>query len=130
MHSEHEEAMRADFSDRAAISLNALAPRVSGEQVEEIGRRVAEYDQRWESGPHAQEWAFLHAAYNDWRDFPEDMGVFVEDLRANPTVYAEFGPTEVQMRSLDQAHNIARELRCARQAWKSSTQREPIRRDR
>lgn len=130
MHSEHEEAMRADFSDRFAISLNALAPGVTDEQADEIRRRVAEYDQRWQSGPHAQEWAFLHAAYTDWRDFPEDMGAFVEELRTNPTVYADFGPTGVQMRSLDQALNIACELRCARQAWQPDTQREPIRRDR
>ncbi|MEV6100662.1 hypothetical protein [Nocardia sp. NPDC051981] len=130
MHREHEEAMRADFSDRVAISLNALAPGVTDDQVDEIRRRVAEYDQRWQSGPHAQEWAFLHAAYTDWRDYPEDMRIFVEDLRTNPTVYADYGPTEVQLRSLNQAHNIAREQRCAQQTWKPSTQREPIRRDR
>ncbi|MFE3080894.1 hypothetical protein [Nocardia tengchongensis] len=130
MHSEHEDAMRSEFHDCITLSWTAIQPGLADAEAADINRRVGEYDQRWQSGPHAQEWNFLCAAYTDWRDHPEDMHTFVEDLRTNPTVYADFGPSEVQLRSLDQAHNIAREERCAMGALKPSMQREPIRRDR
>ncbi|MEV6101458.1 hypothetical protein [Nocardia sp. NPDC051981] len=126
MHREHEEAMRSDFSERIGISLTALAPGLTDDQADEIYRRVGEFDQRWLSGPHAQEWAFLHAAYTDWRDQPEAMAKLVADVRANPGMYADHGLTDIQSRSLDQAHNIAREERCAMQALKPPVQRQPM----
>ncbi|MFE3958598.1 hypothetical protein ACFXPS_31045 [Nocardia sp. NPDC059091] len=130
MYREHEEAMRSEFYERVGIGLTALAPGITDGQADEIYRRVGEFDRRWLSGPHAQEWAFLDAAYTDWRDQPQLMAKFVEDLRVNPTVYVDYGLTDVQRRSLDQARTIAHEHRCAIDAWDPPTQRLPIRRDR
>ncbi|MGW4125871.1 hypothetical protein [Nocardia sp. NPDC004711] len=130
MHSEHEEAMRFDFQDRVALSWKALQPGVTDAQISEIECRMSEYDQRWQAGPHAMEWDFLHAAYTDWRDQPQLMAKFAEDLRVNPTVYADYGLTDVQRRSLDQARTIAHEQRSAIDAPDASAQRLPIRRDR
>ncbi|WP_458686409.1 hypothetical protein [Nocardia tengchongensis] len=130
MHSEHEEAMRWEFRDCIAMSWKALRPGVTGTEAEEIACGIAEYDQRWQSGPHAREWNFLCAAYSDWREQPENMRKLAEDLRINPTVYADGGMTEVQRRSLDQARNIAHEERCAVEAFTTPTQRTPIQRER
>ncbi|WP_280359241.1 hypothetical protein [Nocardia otitidiscaviarum] len=130
MHPEHEEAMRWDFNDRVAMSWKALWPGVTRADADEIDRRVSEYDQRWQAGPHAHEWAFLHAAYIDWRDRPDQMRHFVADITANPTIYRDHGLTDVQRRSLDQAHNIASEERAAVRALNPPPERRPIHRQR
>ncbi|MFD6357266.1 hypothetical protein ACFXO9_27170 [Nocardia tengchongensis] len=130
MHSEHEEAMRFDFHDRVTLSWAAMWPGVTDVEAAEIDRRVSEYDQRWTQGPHAQEWEFLHAAYADWREQPDKMRKFTDDLDVHPGVWAAGGLTDLQRRSLDQARNIAHEERCAINELNPPAQRLPIRRDR
>ncbi|WP_306359518.1 hypothetical protein [Nocardia sp. CC227C] len=128
MHHEHEEAMRAEFSDCIALSWQTLRadPAV---HVDGIQARVNEYDQRWQSGPHAREWNFLCAAYTDWRDYPEDTAKLVADIDAHRDVYHGAGFTDTQRRSLDQARNIANEERSAIRAY-SPPQQLPVQRER
>ncbi|MGX1805172.1 hypothetical protein ACWIGI_05610 [Nocardia sp. NPDC055321] len=130
MYDEHEEAMRADFSDRFGESLKALWPGLSPSEVSEIDRRVGEYDQRWTDGPYEAEWKFLHACYQDWRDRPREMRIFADDVRANPGVYIANGLTEVARRSIDQAENAASEERSAIRSLRPPAERLPIRRER
>lgn len=131
MHAEHEEAMRADYSDRAAESWKAFWSGVTDAEAYEIRCRVAEYDQRWRLGPHAQEWEFLRAAHADWRDRPEDMRRFTEDIDTHRKVYDDFGLTEVQRRSIAQAAAIASEERSAIGALTPPPPlRQPIQRER
>ncbi|MFB7722306.1 hypothetical protein [Nocardia sp. NPDC056100] len=129
MHSEHEEAMRADFHDCITLSWKAVRPDTTSTESDEIYRAVGEYDDRWSHGPYGREWDFLCAVYKDWRDLPQDMGKFADDVRANPDKYTEFGISAVQRRSIDQAENIVREERSLLRA-QSRTEQLPIRRER
>ncbi|MFJ9368782.1 hypothetical protein ACIRRA_30750 [Nocardia sp. NPDC101769] len=127
MHSEHEEAMRADFHDRQSQALKMAQPEVSDDQRYEIADHISEFDQRWASGPYADEWAFLRAAHADWHAYPEQMGRFARDLEASRDVWEDYGLTDVNRRSVTQARHIAHEERAALAAL---SQRQPIRRER
>ncbi|MFB8001546.1 hypothetical protein [Nocardia sp. NPDC056000] len=129
MHAEHEEAMRSDFHDCIALSWKAWRPGITSTESDGIYRAVDDYDTRWSQGPYGREWDFLCASYKDWRDLPHDMDKFAQDVRANPDKYTEFGVTEVQRRSIDQAENIVREERSLLRA-QPYTKQLPIRRER
>ncbi|QLY33968.1 hypothetical protein H0264_18585 [Nocardia huaxiensis] len=127
MHIEHEEAMRADFHDRFAETLKTLLPNISDAQRAQCAARIAEYEQRWHAGPYAQEWEFLHAAYADFRDHPQEMARFAADLDANRELWKGNGLTDVMRRSVDQARTIAAEERSALAVLR---EQQPIRRER
>ncbi|MGW4121386.1 hypothetical protein [Nocardia sp. NPDC004711] len=127
MHSEHEEAMRADFHDRQAQMLKMAQPEVSDDQRYEIADRIVDYDRRWQSGPYAEDWEFLRAAHADWRDRPEMMARFARDLDVSRNVWEDYGLSDVSRRSVTQARHIADEERAAIAAL---AHRQPIRRER
>ncbi|MFE3195021.1 hypothetical protein ACFXHA_38865 [Nocardia sp. NPDC059240] len=106
MHREHEELMRREFFEQAQLGRTQAQTR-SDYQYERLAVARAEYDDRWLAGPHADQWAFLSASYDDWQRAPKTMAKFMDNLdriRAHPGF--DFTVTDVQRRSLEQARDL------------------------
>lgn len=107
MHPEHEQMMRQEFFEQAQRARDAYRSDVTSTELDRIDLDVAAYDERWLGGPHADQWAFLAAAYDDWRRQPKQMQRFVGDIDANRSKYGkDFGLTDVQYRSMMQAREL------------------------
>ncbi|MFE3799279.1 hypothetical protein [Nocardia tengchongensis] len=104
MQSEHEEAMRSDFRERTGLLLSGYEPQVTEEQIDQRYDKVRQLDERWNSGPHADQWRYLSDAYADWRDAPDTMVRFIDNVEFNRA--KGFGIDEVQYRSLLQAREL------------------------
>ncbi|WP_433562319.1 hypothetical protein ACQP1O_33210 [Nocardia sp. CA-151230] len=106
MHREHEELMRSEFFEQAQLA-RTQAHTHSDYQYERLAAARATYDDRWLSGPHAEEWAFLSASYEDWQRDPKSMARLMDNLDAIHAHHGQvFGVTEVRRRSLAQARDL------------------------
>lgn len=130
MHPEHEEAMRTDFADRVATAWAATWPGVTDAEACEIACSVAEYDQRWSSGPHAQHWAFLHACYLDWQRHPAQMRLLTADVDVHRAIYDNAGLTDIHRRSLRQAGHLTDEERAISRGTPVQPHHIPLHRER
>ncbi|MEV6101457.1 hypothetical protein [Nocardia sp. NPDC051981] len=107
MEAEHEEAMRSDFRERTALQHSAYQPDVTEDQINEVYTKTRQIDDRWNAGPHADQWRYLSDAYADWRDAPDTMDRFIDNIEFNRAKgYDDFGLDEVQRRSLYQAREL------------------------
>ncbi|MVU79481.1 hypothetical protein GPX89_19810 [Nocardia sp. ET3-3] len=106
MHREHEELMRREFFEQAQLARTQAQTR-SEFQYERLALTRANYDDRWLAGPHAQEWAFLSASYEDWQRDPKSMTVLMNNLDHIHAHHGKvFGLTDVRRRSLEQARDL------------------------
>ncbi|WP_280359239.1 hypothetical protein [Nocardia otitidiscaviarum] len=122
MHHEHEEAMRADFTTRTDLTARAYHDAVTDTQLDEIYTQTRAIDDRWGSGPHADQWQFLSDAHQDWRDRPDTMTRFLDNVEHNRAKGYDGGIDDVQRRSLYQARELT--------APASTRRRGPIQRER
>ncbi|MFI7528605.1 hypothetical protein [Nocardia salmonicida] len=105
MQREHEEAMRTDFerfvdlADQMDHSLTRRDQPITEEQVIAIGDQQEQLQDRWRNGPHAEHWRYLEDAHDDWRQAPQTMRRFHENLAHN----GEFDLDDINMRSQAQA---------------------------
>ncbi|MEV6100660.1 hypothetical protein [Nocardia sp. NPDC051981] len=114
--------MRSDFREQTALQQSAYRPDVTNEQIDEIYAKTRQIDDRWNSGPHADQWRYLSDAYADWRDAPDTMDRFIDNIEFNLAKGDDFGLDEVQRRSLYQARELTEPHRVRR--------RGPIQRER
>ncbi|WP_227982704.1 hypothetical protein [Nocardia spumae] len=98
MHSEHEQAMRADF-----VRYTALEPSTDSELDLNIELERTEIDRHWQRGPHAEHWRDLSGLDRQYRHAPQDMLRERDLLRATDPTY----PATVYERSLEQATDLA-----------------------
>ncbi|MFE3195020.1 hypothetical protein ACFXHA_38860 [Nocardia sp. NPDC059240] len=112
MHREHEDMMRSEFHDRTGLAWEADRPGISDDEQRHLNTQVADYDQRWAAGPHAEQWQFLSGALRDWQDRPDEMDSYLDVLNYQRHAFGQpEGVDETQWQSLVQAHNIAHEDR-------------------
>ncbi|MFE3986548.1 hypothetical protein ACFXPR_18880 [Nocardia tengchongensis] len=104
MQSEHEEAMRSDFREQAALQQRTYQSDVTESEIGECFSKAREIHGRWNDGPHADQWRYLSDAYADWRDAPDTMVRFIDNVEFNRA--KGFGIDEVQYRSLLQAREL------------------------
>ncbi|MGX1805171.1 hypothetical protein ACWIGI_05605 [Nocardia sp. NPDC055321] len=105
MEREHEEMMRSDFRDQAALQARTCQADVTEQEIGESFSKVREIHGRWHSGPHAEQWQFLSDAYADWRDRPDTMARHMDNVEHNRA--QGWDPLDgVQYRSLLQAREL------------------------
>ncbi|WP_036499208.1 hypothetical protein [Nocardia aobensis] len=100
---EHEEAMRADFAERAALDRQLDERDTDPATAERVCDRIDAIDDRWDTGPHARQWAFLHHVYADWDTRPVAMSEDLDRLRAERAAGHDIGLSDVEFRSVEQA---------------------------
>lgn len=103
MESEHEEAMRSDFREQAALQQRTYQAGVTESEIGECFSKAREIHCRWNDGPHAGQWQYLTGAYEDFRDRPDTMDRFLDNVEHNRAQGWDGGLDEVQRRSLHQA---------------------------
>ncbi|WP_067704475.1 hypothetical protein [Nocardia jejuensis] len=106
MQLEHEEAMRSDFREQAALHERIYVAGVTLDEIKECFSKGREIHGRWISGPHAEQWRWLFDVYNDFRSRPETMERIVDDVEFNRAHGCDRGLDEVQYRSLMQAREL------------------------
>ncbi|MBF6272287.1 MULTISPECIES: hypothetical protein [Nocardia] len=109
MQREHEEAMRADFATYTDLERKMARPRVTSYEIQLCDMKRHALAERWETGPHADHWAFLEDAYHDWRRNPETMERFRADIAHNLELDGHVGLSDVQLRSLEQARTLTQQ---------------------
>ncbi|WP_067478746.1 hypothetical protein [Nocardia amamiensis] len=102
MEREHEEAMRAEFAEYTQLTEQMYRPDATDAEIDNICDQRRQIDQRWGEGPHAEHWGYLSDAYEDWRQAPDTMFRFIDNIAHNGG-----GVTDVQHRSLLQAGQLA-----------------------
>ncbi|NKY48375.1 hypothetical protein [Nocardia cerradoensis] len=100
---EHEEAMRVDFAERAALDRQLDERDMDAATVERVCDRIDAIDDRWDTGPHAKQWRFLGDAYAEWDQRPVAMREHLERLRRQHAAGHDIGMSEVEYRSVEQA---------------------------
>lgn len=100
---EHEEAMRVDFAKRAALDRQLDERDMDAATVERVCDRIDAIDDRWETGPHAKQWAFLGDSYAEWDQRPVAMREHLERLRHQRAAGHDTGLSDVEYRSVEQA---------------------------
>lgn len=103
MESEHEEAMRSDFREQAALHVRVYQAGVTVDEIDECFSKAREIHGRWSAGPHAEQWRWLFDAYEDFRSRPDTMDRFLDDVEFNHAHGCDRGLDDVQRRSLYQA---------------------------
>ncbi|MBF6299507.1 hypothetical protein IU459_18450 [Nocardia amamiensis] len=103
MEREHEEAMRAEFARFTQLGEDMYQPGTTDAELDRITAQRRETDQRWGEGPHAEHWSYLTDAYEDWRQAPDTMFRFLDNIDHN----SGDGVTDLQNRSLRQAGQLA-----------------------
>ncbi|MFJ9368783.1 hypothetical protein ACIRRA_30755 [Nocardia sp. NPDC101769] len=106
MEAEHEEAMRSDFREQASLQARTYQAGVTETEIGESFSKVREIHSRWNSGPHADQWQYLSDAYEDFRDRPDTMDRFLDNVEFNHAQGWDGGLDEVQRRSLHQAKEL------------------------
>ena len=106
MQREHEEAMRAEFSERIELENKRFDPSTTDADLDRIWDRTSEINQRWAGGPHAEHWEFLNDAHHDWKRSPETMERFRADIAHNQEISGHVGLSDIQLRSLEQARDL------------------------
>lgn len=104
MNPEHEEAMRRDFARFAELSAAADRARAGVERPRILRARNA-IGQRWEDGPHADQWRYLEMAHWQWANNPAALARSLDRLDRGEPAWFERGLTDVQHRSLAQVHD-------------------------
>ncbi|MBF6226028.1 hypothetical protein IU470_13075 [Nocardia abscessus] len=103
MEREHEEAMRAEFARYTQLGEDMYRPGTTDAELDRMVAQRRETDQRWGEGPHAEHWSYLSDAYEDWRQAPDTMFRFLDNIDHN----GGEGVTDLQHRSLRQAGQLA-----------------------
>ncbi|MFG3621501.1 hypothetical protein [Nocardia sp. NPDC047654] len=103
MEREHEEAMRIEFVRYTQLGEDRYRPDATANDRDRITAQLRETDQQWADGPHAEHWSYLSDAYEDWRQAPDTMFRFLDNIDHN----GGFGVTDIQHRSLRQAGQLA-----------------------
>ncbi|MGY1946164.1 hypothetical protein [Nocardia asiatica] len=103
MEREHEEAMRTEFAEYTKLTEQMYRPDATDTDIDRITQQRSEIGQRWGEGPHAEHWSYLSDAYEDWRQAPDTMLRFLDNIDHN----GGEGVTDVQHRSLRQAGQLA-----------------------
>ncbi|MET9025626.1 hypothetical protein ABZW96_08365 [Nocardia sp. NPDC004168] len=103
MEREHEEAMRAEFARFTQLGEDMYRPGTTDAECDRMVEQRRETDQRWSEGPHAEHWSYLSDAYEDWRQAPDTMFRFLDNIDHN----GGEGVTDLQNRSLRQAGQLA-----------------------
>ncbi|WP_435590787.1 hypothetical protein [Nocardia sp. bgisy118] len=111
MQREHEEAMRADYTEHDALGRQMFADGVTDADIDRIDTQRVEIEKRWHSGPHAEHWAYLSDAHEDWRQAPKTMQRMLADADHNGPGY---GLTDIERRSQEQARALTGHDRLAR----------------
>ncbi|MFB8001548.1 hypothetical protein [Nocardia sp. NPDC056000] len=114
MESEHEEAMRAEFTARTKLMDSIYAPGVTEDRCNQICDDVDVVDERWTQGPHSAQWQYLSDCHTDWRDRPETMQRFLDNVEHNRARGWDAGLDEVQRRSQYQARELTAPQRIRR----------------
>ncbi|MFI6364159.1 hypothetical protein ACIBG0_15565 [Nocardia sp. NPDC050630] len=103
MHIEHEEAMRAAFTELDRLTRMAYRPEATQADIHRLYTDGAAIDQGWHYGPHREQWGFLKHARSQWECDPTAMRrSLVESLRSAGT---KLDP--VQRRSIEQGRVLA-----------------------
>lgn len=100
---EHEEAMRVDFAERAALERQLDERHTDAATVEQVCNRIDAIDDRWDTGPHAEQWRFLGDTYAEWDQRPVAMREHLDRLRHQRAAGHDIGLSDVQFRSVEQA---------------------------
>ncbi|MGK8487101.1 hypothetical protein [Nocardia asiatica] len=103
MEREHEQAMRVEFARYTQLGEDMYRPGTTDAEFDRMVEQRRETDQRWGEGPHAEHWSYLTDAYEDWRQAPDTMFRFLDNIDHN----GGFGVTDLQNRSLRQAGQLA-----------------------
>lgn len=106
MEREHEEAMRADFTARTRLIASATDDGVTEAKIDQIFTDAAKIAERWTAGPHREQWQFLSDAEQDWRERPDTMRRFLDNVEHNRAQGWDGDLDEVQRRSLYQAREL------------------------
>ncbi|MFI5716080.1 hypothetical protein [Nocardia sp. NPDC051750] len=101
MQREHEEAMRIDFQDLLETRRQAQTELTESER-DALTRISSGIDQRWRSGPYAEQWRFLRAAHDEYRDRPDAGRQLLDSITYNRDQGRDGGVTDVEVRSLEQ----------------------------
>ncbi|QIS13644.1 hypothetical protein [Nocardia arthritidis] len=102
MEREHEEAMRADYEQYHQLGRAMYADGVTDTDIDRLDQQRGEVARRWEAGPHAEHWAYLSDAADDWQRAPKVMGRMLDNIDHNDG----YGVTEVEYRSQQQARQL------------------------
>ena len=105
MHHEHEDHMRAEYEQFHRLEQDMYQADTDAE-IDRIGAQREEIEQRWQSGPHAEHWAFLGDAHEDWQRSPKVMHRVMEDIAHQRSTTGSCGFTDVQVRSQEQARAL------------------------
>ncbi|MFE3222924.1 hypothetical protein [Nocardia sp. NPDC059228] len=98
--------MRSDFREQASLQARTYQAGVTENEVGESFSKVREIHGRWSSGPYAEQWRYLADAYTDFRDRPDAMDRFLDNVEHNLAQGWGGGLDEVQRRSLYQAKEL------------------------
>ncbi|WP_459549904.1 hypothetical protein [Nocardia sp. X0981] len=103
MQREHEEAMRGDFQDLIEAYRQQAQPETAESEQDGLARIGSTIDRRWRSGPYAEQWGFLRAAYNECRQRPDTVRRRLDSIAHSRAQGRDGGVTDIELRSLEQA---------------------------
>lgn len=103
MHFEHEEAMRADYTEHTELGRQMFDEGVTDADIDRIDTARQTIEHRWHTGPHSEHWAYLSEAHADWRRSPRTMQRLLADAQHNGD---GSGLTDIERRSQEQARAL------------------------
>ncbi|PXX66924.1 hypothetical protein DFR70_103679 [Nocardia tenerifensis] len=114
MEHEHEEAMRAEFSQYVELWRATDPPEVSQADYNEAHDAIDFIDHLWQTGPHAKHWDYLKDAHQDWTARPQTMTRFLDGIAEDRAAGYFVGVTDIEYRSQCQARDLTAAERARR----------------
>ncbi|MGN2640601.1 hypothetical protein ACTD5D_31415 [Nocardia takedensis] len=105
MHREHEDHMRGEYEQYHRLEQDMYQAETDAE-IDRISAQCEKIARRWQDGPHAEHWAFLGDALEDWRRAPKVMHRVMDDIAHERATTGTSKFTDVQVRSQEQAQAL------------------------